>query len=104
MASVIDGPVDVWSHPIWVAAWGRGTTVFASASELRLPMTPEGVFWVARRMLVGGRRVVDLSLCAGPDQVLFRGRAVADPVEVDGLAEELVGRLHDSLNKKIEVD
>lgn len=104
MASVIDGPADVWSHPIWVAAWGQGTTMFASASELRLPMTPEGVFWVARRMLVGGRRVVDLSLCAGSDQVLFGGRAVADPVEVDALARRLVGSLHDTLNKKTEVD
>ena len=91
--SVLNGPEDPWNHAIWVAAWGRNAPLVASDSDYRLPRVPEGMGWLPRRLLVGGRTVIELSLLRpGGDRVdvVGRARVRAEPSVVEDRAGRMV--------------
>lgn len=87
------GPADSWDHDMWVAAWGRNAPLLASASDFRLPVPPEGMEWLATRLLVGGRCAVELALhrVAGERLALLgRARVFAEPTTVLARARRML--------------
>lgn len=88
------GDPDPWNHDVWVAAWGRNMPLLASPMDFRLPTVPAGLSWLVERMLVGGRRVVELVLLRTDEKdvttVLGRLRALPDPEAVVEHAERML--------------
>lgn len=82
----LTGPPDPWQHDTWVAAWGHNAPLIASLSDYRLPMPPIGMSWLVERLLVGGRKAVELVLFRTDEKdattVLGRCRSLPDPDEV----------------------
>ena len=89
----LSGPEDPWQHDVWRAAWGRNATLIASDQDFRLPVPPEGLAWLARRLLVGGQCAVDLLLYRlDPDRLtaLARVRVPAEPSTVTARARRIL--------------
>ena len=88
------GDPDPWTHDSWVAAWGRNMPLLASPTDFRLPTVPAGLSWLVERMLVGGRRAVELVLLRTDEKdattVLGRCRALPDPEAVVRHAERML--------------
>lgn len=90
---IINGPEDPWNHDIWKAAWGRNAPLIASASDYRLPMAPSGQSWLVRRLLVGGRQVIELNLFALGEHAMTtvaRARVPAEPTTVHARARQML--------------
>lgn len=78
----LTGPEDPWDHDTWKAAWGRNATLILTDTDVRLPRPPDGLVWLGRRLLVGGRRAVELvlyRLTATKLTAVSRTRVEADP-------------------------
>lgn len=58
----LDGPPDHWDHDMWVAAWGHNAPLIASDMDYRIPNPPPGMSWLVTRMLVRGRKIVEVAL------------------------------------------
>lgn len=90
------GPEDRWNHAVWVAAWGRNAPMIAEPIEFRLPGPPEGLLWLVRRIMVGGRCAVELVLYPKGDHclsaVVSRARVEAEPSTVLARAGAMVSR------------
>jgi hypothetical protein len=82
----LDGDPDPWSHGAWVAAWGRNAPLVVSPNDFRVPMPPPGMQWLLTRMLIGGTKVVDITLMRtvgdGPIVTVSHSRSVAEPESV----------------------
>lgn len=92
----LDGDPDPWNYDVWVAAWGRNATLIVPAAEFRLPMTPAGVGWLVTRMLVRGRRAVELVLLRlGEHQpaTIDRRRVEAESTTVAACARRMLDDL-----------
>lgn len=91
----LHGVPDKWDHSVWVAAWGRNATLIVD-NDYRLPKPPENHHWLATRMLLAGRQVIELSLIHFvEDQVstIARARAWAEPSTVVARARRLLKRI-----------
>jgi hypothetical protein len=91
---LLAGDPDPWNHDVWVAAWGRNMPLLASLMDFPLPEVPAGLSWLVERMLIGGRRVVELVLLRTDEKdattVLGRFRALPDPEAVVEHAERML--------------
>ena len=57
------GGPDPWDRDSWVAAWGHNATLVVPDGEVPvLPEGPSGTSWLATRVVVRGRPVVELAL------------------------------------------
>lgn len=94
----LDGPPDPWELETWRAAWGRNVPLIASAADLRLPMPPARLTWLATRLLVGGRQAIELILVPmdGSGGPLPRVRVVAEPSTVAARARQMLDDLPDA--------
>lgn len=84
--SALAGDPDPWNLEMWVAAWGCNIPLLASPADFRLPMPPAGMAWLVERLLVGGRKVVELVLLRTDEKdattVLGRRRVLPEPEAV----------------------
>lgn len=89
----LTGPPDAWQHDTWVAAWGHNAPLIASLSDYRLPRAPEGTGWLVTRMLVAGRKVVEIALLRLGEHAmttLARHRVPPDPALIAARARRMV--------------
>lgn len=88
------GDPDPWCHDVWAAAWGSNIPLLASPADFHLPMTPAGLSWLVERLLVGGRKVVELVLFRTDEKdattVVGRCRVLPDPEVVIRHARSLL--------------
>lgn len=94
----LTGPTDRWNHDVWVAAWGRNMPLIASAADYRLPMAPDGMAWLATRVLVGGQRAVELVLYRLGEHRLSpvaHARVLAEPSTVLARAQAILQKFAD---------
>ena len=94
----IDGDPDPWSHDAWIAAWGRNAPLIVSPNDFRIPMPPPGMQWLLTRMLIGGTKVVDITLMrnivnSGPIVTVSHSRSVAEPDSVVTMTRRMVQQL-----------
>ena len=91
--SNLDGPADPWDHDIWVAAWGHNAPLIVSDNEFRIPNPPTGMTWLLTRILVRGRKVIDIALVRLSENNLMtvaRRRAVPEQEAVTDQAQRIV--------------
>lgn len=94
----LDGDSDPWDHKTWVAAWGRNAPLVVSPNDFRIPMPPPGMQWLLTRMLIGGTKVVDITLMrtidtTGPTVTVSHSRSVAEPESVVTTTRRMVQQL-----------
>ena len=93
----IDEPADKWDHDIWVAAWGRNAPLILSGADLfGMPKPPAGMAWLVTRVLVRGRKAVEVALLrlGGRDlATVARGRSLPTPESIAARAREFLQRL-----------
>lgn len=90
----LNGEPDPWSHDAWIAAWGRNAPLIVSPNDFRIPMPPPGMQWLLTRMLIGGTKVVDITLMrnldSGPVVTVSHSRSVAEPEPVVTMTRRMV--------------
>ena len=94
--AALDGAADAWDHGTWVAAWGRNAPLVVSPNDFRIPTPPLGMTWLVTRILVGGVKVIELTLMRsgdGPMVTVSRSRAVAEPEAVVNRARRMVQQI-----------
>lgn len=93
----LDAAADLWEHDTWVAAWGRNAPLVASPTDYRLPKTPQGMSWLATRLLVGGTPAIELALMRinkDDTVVVAKSRVVAEPTTVVARARRMLQDFH----------
>jgi hypothetical protein len=97
LSTPVEPPPDPWDHDRWVSAWGRNLPLIDEVSMYRLPRTPDGLFWLVTRNLVGGVKTVEVSLMRGGAEgdltVLDRRRSSPEVPDVLSCATAMVQRL-----------
>jgi hypothetical protein len=95
--AALDGTPDAWDHKTWIAAWGRNAPLIVSPNDFRLPVPPLGMSWLVTRILVGGVKVVEISLMRsgedGPAVTVSHSRSVAEPEAVATRARRMVQQI-----------
>lgn len=92
----LEGEPDRWDHDVWVAAWGYNATAVVSDNDFRLPRTPEGTAWLLTRLLVRGRKAMELALIRLGEHrtsTVTRVRVEPEPTTVAARARRILQRL-----------
>ena len=96
LSTPIEPPSDPWDYTTWVTAWGRNLPLIDEGSVYRLPRTPDGLFWLVTRNLVGGVKTVEVTLLRGGAEgsltVLDRRRSASEVPAVLACAAEMLQR------------
>lgn len=96
--SRLEGEPDRWDHDIWVAAWGYNATTVVGDNDFRLPKTPEGTAWLLTRLLVRGRKAMELALIRFGEHrmaTVAHGRVEPEPTTVAAKARRILQGLGD---------
>lgn len=78
MTGAAPEPPDDWDHDVWVAAWRHNAPRW-SVPWWPAPRPPAGEAWLVRRMLVRGKKTLEVSLTGNPS-VVARVGLDGDPV------------------------
>lgn len=94
----LEGKPDQWNHDVWVASWGRNAPIIVGDNDFRLPKAPEEMSWLLTRLLIGGKKAMELSLVRLTKNKLVtveRARVFPEPTTVAAKARRILQRLTD---------
>lgn len=89
------GPEDPWDYSSWIRGWGLNVPLIVEDTTYRLPSLPPRFIWLTKRILVAGRRGIELVLVRFVEDrivILGRVRSVPEPSSVISRARRLLSR------------